>query len=227
MLYTTKGVVLSYIKFRDTSIIAKIFTEELGLQSYIIHSVRTQKPKHGIGLFQSLALLDMVVYHKKDRGLQSIKELKCLLPTYGILNNLKKSTIAVFIAEVLAKVIHEGLQHKQLFSYIVESVIQLSDQTTGYEYNHINFMLQLCKHLGFGVSNAHALNKELSESGLSSGVNDDEVILLDVIYNGSYPAILSRTTICNLMHALITFYRLHIDNFYSLKSLPLLLEVIE
>ena len=69
------GIVLNYIKYGDTSIICKIYTEQYGLQSYIINGVRKSKSKN-IGLFQPLNILDMVVYHKKNSGLQRIKESK-------------------------------------------------------------------------------------------------------------------------------------------------------
>ena len=61
------GIVLNYIKYGDTSIICKIYTEQYGLQSYIINGVRNSKSKN-IGLFQPLNILDMVVYYKKNSG---------------------------------------------------------------------------------------------------------------------------------------------------------------
>ena len=73
MITKTRGVVLNYIKYGDTSIICKIYTEQFGLQSYIINGIRNSKSKN-IGLFQPLNILDLVVYYKKTSGLQRIKE---------------------------------------------------------------------------------------------------------------------------------------------------------
>ena len=83
MITKTRGIVLNYIKYGDTSIICKIYTEQFGLQSYIINGIRKSKSKN-IGLYQPLNILDLVVYHKKTSGLQRIKESKldyCLLYT--------------------------------------------------------------------------------------------------------------------------------------------------
>ena len=49
MITKTRGIVLNYIKYGDTSIICKIYTEQFGLQSYIINGIRKSKSKN-IGL---------------------------------------------------------------------------------------------------------------------------------------------------------------------------------
>ena len=46
MTEKTRGLVLSYIKYKETSIICKIFTESFGIQSYIINGIRNSKSKN-------------------------------------------------------------------------------------------------------------------------------------------------------------------------------------
>src|SRR5471030_912859 len=41
MIYSTKGIVLRTVKYGETSVIAAIFTEVFGIQSYIVNGVRT------------------------------------------------------------------------------------------------------------------------------------------------------------------------------------------
>src|SRR5690606_8411002 len=106
MRYTTRGIVLHYMKYRETSIIVRIFTEMFGKQSFLVQGVRTNKPKHHIALFQPLVPLDMVIYHhKKHATLQRILEIKCHMPITHILGDLKKATIATFLAELLHKLL--------------------------------------------------------------------------------------------------------------------------
>ena len=52
MTYKTKGIVLNFIKFKESSIICKIFTESFGLQSYIINGVRSSNKSKNMSLFQ-------------------------------------------------------------------------------------------------------------------------------------------------------------------------------
>ena len=46
MTEKTRGLVLSFIKYKETSIICKIFTESFGVQSYIINGIRNSKSKN-------------------------------------------------------------------------------------------------------------------------------------------------------------------------------------
>ena len=76
--HKTKGIVLKTVRYGETSIIAGIFTELFGLQSYLINGVRiTSKKGSGkANLLQPGAILDMVVYHNELRNLQRVKEFK-------------------------------------------------------------------------------------------------------------------------------------------------------
>ena len=74
MKYKTRGIVLNYIKYGESSIIVKIYTEAFGLQTYIINGIRKQKSKWNIAYFQTLTLLQLVVYHKKNGKINRISE---------------------------------------------------------------------------------------------------------------------------------------------------------
>ena len=74
MIKHTQGIVLSSVKYAESSVVCKIYTQELGLQSYLINGVR--KRRGTSSYYQPLSLLDMVVYHKEKGGLQRVKEVK-------------------------------------------------------------------------------------------------------------------------------------------------------
>jgi DNA repair protein RecO (recombination protein O) len=165
MLHTTQGIVLGYIKYKESSIIAKVFTEALGLQAYIIQGVRAKKPKYSAALFQPLTLLDMVVYHKKQRGIQRVAEVQRYTLNSNILVNVHKGVIAIFIAEFLAKVIREEERNEKLFDFLWQAVTRLNEQLAGYEVFYLTFMLQLSHHLGFGISTIQDVYTQLRRSG--------------------------------------------------------------
>ena len=102
MLQKTQGIALSYLRYRETSIIARVYTEEFGLQSYIVNGVRSAKSKNNrIALFQPLTLLEMVVYYKNDRDLHRLSEVKTNHPFQSLPFEVAKSTIALFVTEML------------------------------------------------------------------------------------------------------------------------------
>ena len=57
MLTKTRGIVLVFIRYKESSIIARIYTKDLGLRSYIVNGVRSIKTSK-IAFFQPLTVLD-------------------------------------------------------------------------------------------------------------------------------------------------------------------------
>ncbi|MBR4176526.1 MAG: recombination protein O N-terminal domain-containing protein, partial [Bacteroidales bacterium] len=76
MILTTQGLVLHTTKYGETSIIAKVFTRELGLCSYIIKGIRSSSGRTKQNLMQPLSHLEMTVYNNPKKQLQYIKEMR-------------------------------------------------------------------------------------------------------------------------------------------------------
>ena len=73
MIYKTRGIVLRTVDYSDTSLIAKIYTEQFGIQSYLIKGAHRKNASIKANLFQPLALLELVVYKKEKKQLQVLK----------------------------------------------------------------------------------------------------------------------------------------------------------
>ena len=114
MLHTTRGIVLHTTKYSETSLVAKIYTEVFGLQSYLVKGIRKQKAKLRPALFQPMTLADLVVYHKDKGSLQNIKESRIAVPYRSIPFDIRKSSMLLFINELLYKSIREEETNRKL-----------------------------------------------------------------------------------------------------------------
>ena len=162
MLHKTRGIVLHYIRYRDTSIITKIYTERFGLQSYIVNGVRSKSAKSKIALFQPLTLLDMVVYHREN-SINRISELHIGRPYQSLHTEIKKSSITLFLAELLQQLLHEEEENPELFAFIFDGLAYFDEQNQGYENFHVQFLLQLSRFLGLEISSHIDILKEVEE----------------------------------------------------------------
>ena len=229
MLQKTSGIALSYIRYRETSIIARVYTEEFGLQSYIVNSVRTAKSKNNrIALFQPLTLLDMVVYYKNDRDLHRISEVKTSHPFQSLPFEVAKSTIAMFVTEMLNKVLKEEAGSPVLFRFLTDSVLFLEEARRHYENFHLAFLLKLSFYLGFGPESAREFESQLRENSYPFLPDDEMETALNVMLRqplGS-PVKLVRASRNDLLDALVTYYQIHLDSIGEVKSLPVLREVL-
>ena len=153
MVSKTNGIVLNYIKYKETSIISKIYTKEFGLKSYLINGVRTKKGKFNISSFQPLSLLELVVYENKNSQIGRIKELKFDKIYFTNHHVQKKISICLFISEVLLKLITFQVPDKNQFNFVRNSLIELDKIVENYENFHIIFLIKFSKYLGFEISN--------------------------------------------------------------------------
>ncbi|QJD81093.1 DNA repair protein RecO [Spirosoma rhododendri] len=229
MLQKTRGIALSYIRYRETSIISRVYTEEFGLQSYIVNGVRSAKSKNNrIALFQPLTLLDMVVYYKNDRDLHRLSEVKTSYPFQSLPFEVTKSTIALFVTEMLNKVLKEEAGSPVLFKFLIDSVLFLEQAQTNYENFHLAFLLKLSFYLGFGPESAREFENQLREHSVAFLPDDAMEKALNILLRMPIgtPIDLSRAARNELLDALVAYYHVHIDSLGEVKSLPVLREVL-
>lgn len=227
MLHKTRGVVLSYIKYRETSIIVRIYTEEFGLQSYIENGVRSAKSKGKIALFQPLTLVDMVVYFKPGVDIQRISEIKCNHPFFSIPTDIKKSAIGIFITEILSLTLKEHSENNALFSYISDSLLFLENHEEQIENFHLFFMMGLSAYLGFGPETVRDLSRQLLENGMPISSDEEEVLRRLIEARFGEKLNIGKAQRMRTLDILIDFYRINLDSFVGVKSVTVLKEILE
>ncbi len=229
MLQKTRGIALSYLRYRESSIIARVYTEEFGLQSYIVNGVRSAKSKNNrIALFQPLTLLDMVVYYKNDRDLNRLSELKTLVPFQSLPFEMAKSAIALFVTEMLNKVLKEEAGSPVLFGFLIDAVLFLENARTDFENFHLVFLLKLSFYLGFGPESAREFESQLRENSYPFLPDEHTDAALNLMLRQPFgtPIILTRTARNDLADALVAYYQIHLDSIGEVKSLTVLREVL-
>ena len=229
MLHKTRGIALSYLRYRESSIIARVYTEEFGLQSYLVNGVRSAKNKtNKIALFQPLTLLDMVVYYRDDRDLHRLSEVKTPYPFQHIPFEVAKSSMALFMTELLSKTLKEEAGNSPLFRFLLTSVVYLEEATEHYENLHLGFLLQLATYLGFGPANAREFDHQLRERGVPYLADESMELALNTLINNPIhtPVVLNRSQRADLLDALVAYYRIHFDTLGEVRSLAVLREVM-
>jgi len=149
MLEKTSGIVLNQIKHTDSGIVVQVFTQKYGRQSYIIKGIRNKKSGKHASFFRPLTILDLVVYYKESRSMQSVKEITVEYAPADIYTNVLKSSIAMFISEVMTSVLREEGQHEELFDFIKGAIVYLDERKESFSNFHIAFLAALCSFIGF------------------------------------------------------------------------------
>lgn len=243
-LHSTKGIVLKAVKFGETSLIVTIFTELFGLQSYIVSGVRTSTKK-GTGkanLFQPTAILDLVVYHNELKHLNRIKEFKWHYLYQHIFSDVPKNAVALFMIELLTKCLKQPEPNPALFEFIEDAFVHLDESKETVMANFpLFFALHLPAFFGFRISDDHSGESPILDlqegtyvaekpnhlhylEGKQAEVTSE---LLKIMRPEELEQIkLNQDFRRQLLFAYETYYRLHIQEFGTLRTLPVLKEVL-
>lgn len=227
MLTKTKGLVLHNLRYRETSLLVTIYTSEFGIASYIENGVRSVKAKHKMALFQPMTLLDLEVFHKPGRSLHRISEAKCYFPYRQIPFDVSKSSIALFLSEVLGKVLKEEESNPPLFDFLEESLHFLDGAQGNYENFHIQFLWNLAAFLGFAPGSMEEFLVQLKQAQFKSTNLIDAPFMSELVMaDYGQPHVISRSQRKECLSGLLHFYRLHIESFGELRSWEILQEVM-
>ncbi len=235
MIESTKAIVLNAIKFKDTSLIVKCYTEK-GIKSYLIKGVlskNTKNKKFKVAYFQPFTLLDIVANHNDKGQLNYINEIRVYQPLHNIYIDIYKNTIASFLAEILSNILKEEAENDLLFNYIENAIIWLNthDRTNNF---HIVFLLLLTKHLGFhpNIPKENDSFFNLQEGVFSfhkpiaNYIYGDDFILLKSVIGTNFEAYskvnLNARSRQVLIDILIQYFTLHLPEFRKPKSLEIL-----
>lgn len=149
MQVATEGIVLHFIKYGESSVIATIFTREFGRQAYIVNAARGRKSKSKASLLQPLFMIDMEAYQKKTRNLHRIKEIKSNRVYQNIAFDITKSTQAIFLAEILYKTINEQESNTELYDFVKNALLYFDLMEEGWANFHLYFLFRLTEYMGF------------------------------------------------------------------------------
>lgn len=240
MISSTKGIAIRSTKFSETSLVVKVYTRDFGMQGYMVPGVRSPKSRIKPSLFQPLTLLDMVVYHRRHRDLNKIREVRIDTPLTTIPFLIEKTSIAMFASEVMFKTIREEESNESLFDFL-SGAVRLLDHWEGKLTNFpLAFLIKLSRYLGFYPSDHQGREMEYFDlqKGFFTGIinNEEETISLpesrylyqllnQPIKDFDQIAIPGRSRRI-LMEKMLRFYRWHVTGLKKINSYPVLKEVL-
>ena len=153
--YKARGVVLHTIKYGDSSMVAYLFTDLFGRMNYMIQGVHSSRGRgNKAALFQPMFLVEFEGIEQPQARMHRMKEVRSLTPLSSLPFDVRKSTIALFMAEVLYRLVKECEPNQRLFDFVWGSVAALDALDEGVANFHLWFLTNLSRFLGFSPGNA-------------------------------------------------------------------------
>ena len=237
--YKARGVVLSTVKYGDSGMVVQMLTDRYGRQSYMVQGVRSSRGRGSkMALFQPLFLLQFEGLESSHSDLHKMREVHNDVVFGSIPYDVRKSTIALFMAEVLYRLIGESEANEALFEFVYTSVEALDKMEEGVANFHLWFLANLSRHLGYYPGNDHRKGYlfDMHEGVFvatqpmhDATMNEAEAEMLrdllecDLDCLGEIP--LNRAQRVAMLTRLVEYYAIHLEAIRSVRSIEILQEV--
>ncbi len=237
--YKAQGIVLHTVKYGDSSLVAFVLTDVLGRQSYMVQGVKSAKGKgNKAAVLQPMFILEFEGLQTPHAQMHRMKDVRMPHSLQNIPFDVRKSTIALFMAETLYRLIKEVEPNSPLFRFVKESVLALDGLEEGVSNFHLWFLVRLSSFLGFYPSNEYSAGDwfDIAEGGFchssprhNAVINQTNAALLDTLMNCGADdlggVVLSRRQRGDFLNSLLRYFGYHLDSIGSVQSIAILSEV--
>lgn len=243
MLENTRAIVLRSVKYGDSGLISTLFTEKQGVQAYIVQGARSSRAKSNkAAMLQPATLLDVVVYHKPNSGLQHIREMQYGYLYIQLQEDIVRNSIALFSAELLLRLLPEHAQQEQLFGFAFKYFQWLDQLDIETVANFPLYFIIQCSHLlGYEISGSYSANTPYLDlqDGAFTAVPPSAPPYLDIEEAKALNALLNIEEVTQLKNIVlnaamrnrlldwyIEFLHRHTQHLSSIKSLAVLRAIL-
>lgn len=236
--YKARGIILGTLKYGEKGVVVHMLTDVCGRQSYMVQGVRPTAKGSKMALLQPMFAVEFEGLTSSKMSMHRLKELVPGIVLQTTPFDVRKSTMALFMAEVLYRLVRENEPTEELFNFVWGSIAALDAIDEGIANFHLWFLANLSRPLGFSPDNSytdgawldirdghftpHALMPSMALTPENARLLHD-MLECDVRYLGEIG--LNRTQRVEFLEAMLKYYAYHLDTIRSVESIRILKEV--
>lgn len=195
-----------------------------------------RKRGNKLSALEPLSLVDITFHYREKYEVQTVKEINAKTKAGGLFYDPIKGSIQLFLSEMLYKALREESPDEELFEYIISS-LHFFDSTEDNTTFHLRFLIKLTRFFGFfpkGIFDESSCYFDLQNGTFTTNrnsslhtLNRDESAAFSHLIRADYSSPLRIQPVLRrvLLTAMVDYYRLHLEGFGEVKSLPVLIEV--
>lgn len=193
-LSKSRAIVLHLTRQGDSGAVVHVVDSEAGRQGLFVRGLGKGRGV-SVAAFHNLAILDTVTYATPRSSLLYLREYEPAVPLNGIRSDLAKSTVALFISEVLYRTLRSDDGDPDLFRWLVESIVRFDAAEGSVANFHLWWMAGYCIRSGFRPQDNWSPERPLfdmvsasfvaSPASTESCLSPEESRLLHLLLNSS------------------------------------------
>ncbi len=234
MILQSEAIVLSTQKFRETSLIVKLYTRQHGLESLIAKGVRTKSKRQRAIYLQPSALLDVVYYVKKGRDLQNLTDYTPAQHYARAWQQPQRMLYAMLGVEVFGGAVREVEPNPELYQLLRDYLLAVDAENAQIFDRLMHFLLALCDAVGILPQIDSARPDQPKVLLMEEGRIEDSPSRLTTGAGGhiyryltGQALIVPRAEREQLIQTLLRYFDLHLEGFRQPKSLEVFKAVFQ
>lgn len=173
MIEKSDAIIIKSRKFRETSKLLTLYTRGYGKLNMIAKGSRSKNNKYG-GSLETLNHISVIFYYYPQKEFHYISQVSINDFFHNIHNDIKKTMIALSIAEILNNTVHTNEKNEALFNLILDVFRALDNSNNDYIKYLVYFQIYFSKIMGYSPNFTFCVmcNKKIEDD-----YKDDSVYL--------------------------------------------------
>ena len=150
MTLTTEGIVVRQTRYGDHALVVNIYTRCEGMQSFMVRGGVKPGGKFRSSCFFPLSQVEISYSRgKQGGGIPFLREIRLAHPYKEMYSDIRKSSVAFFLAEAMARFISQSEQDVFLYDKLAQALTRFDSRQENIAEFHLFFLLELASNLGF------------------------------------------------------------------------------
>lgn len=183
-------------------------------------------------LLMPLNPVEVVASSRPGSELMTFREPRALMPLHLVMSSPERASVALFIAEVLERVLRQSEPEPLMFDFLIDAVGRLNDAITSPANFHLCFMIRMAEMLGIApdpkdyrqgmvfdmVDGIFRLTMPLHGRALSAADSHVAATFMRMTWENQSAFRLDRRRRNDILDHILDYYSIHIADLSTLRS---------
>lgn len=232
-MLNSQAIVINSLKHGETSLISSLYLYDLGFNTFIIKGIfGSKKSKYNKAHFLPLSIININFSLNPSKNLGYLIESKSDFFFETLHTDIEKSSVVVFLSEVLTKVLREEADpNPKLFEFIKDNLVWY-DKIERCNNFHIKFLIELTRFIGFypsvnskdehfDIELGSSTNSITSKELISDNIYDIFKKILGMKFDELNNISISKEVRLKILNHILNYYSIHLQMFKTPKSIDI------
>ena len=232
MQKTLKILPLRLTPHSDRTSILNAYSREMGRVAFAVASGKGAGAARRRALLMPLNPVEVVASSRPGSELMTFREPRALMPLHLVMSSPERASVALFMVEVLERVLRQSEPEPLIFDFLLDAVGRLNDAATQPANFHLCFLIRMAEMLGIApdpkdyqpgmvfdmADGIFRLTMPLHGRALSAADSRAAATFMRMTWDNQGAFRLDRRRRNDILERILEYYSIHIADLSTLRS---------